>query len=69
MKTTVKNTHGGNVTADRMGPVLIALEVVNPLEHNGTQVAYMTIDHAHVLGMGLVRLAEQAEAERLGVAA
>jgi thymidine phosphorylase len=64
MKTTVKNTHGGNVTASRIGPVLIALEVYNPLEENGQQVAYMTIDHAYVLAQGIIRLAEQAEAEK-----
>lgn len=65
MQTTVKNTHGGRVTCSRIGPVLIALEVQNPLEENGTQVSYLTLDHAYVLAQGIIRLAEQAEAEKV----
>lgn len=69
MKTTVKTTHSGKVTSSRMGPELIALEFTSPLNFQGVEGVYLTIDAAHVLGAGLVRLAEQAAAELEKVAA
>lgn len=67
MKTTVKTTHSGKVTASQIGPQLVALEFSCPLSFQGMENVYLTIDAAYVLAEGIKRLAEQMEAQKVAV--
>lgn len=60
MKTTVKNTWGGSVIADRVGPGFLAIEF-----RQGSGVAHCFLDKhaAYVLGSALIHLAQNIEAE------
>lgn len=63
MKTTVKNTWGGNATVDRMGPVMVSLEL---LQGNGIANCFLDKNGAYVLGNALIHLAQTIEAEEGG---